>query len=584
MNFDADKKTISTLLSSKKIYEIPRFQREFSWEKAQLEEFFNDIISRIDYKNEKLVTSEYFWGSTLFVGSFTDANCKSMQVVDGQQRITTITIYLSCIRKAFLKAGQPRLAELTQAYIMSTNDNGEEYAVLVNETPYPYFQNTVQSENTTNDTAVSDEEVNIKKAVDYFNSRLDSRKLVKFFETKFHKQFEADEILKALRDQLLNSVIIAISTQDKNQANMIFEILNAKGKSLDQIDLIKNQIFSVVKREQPSDEAKLYWSDIKNKLYSRSSGVDLSVFFNHFWTAKYGKTNYKQLFAKFKDKIKSNEETYLEFLNDLKIHADYYVKITNPKMDDFNNRVEYRQSYYYLSFLNDLNIKQSRILILTLFNLLNRENKLLSCTEYIRCLKNLCIFHLIYNGLYAQRTNILETLYSEASIQLLNDTDKSQLKKHLENLYENLGAQLKKIGLNQSILIDRISQLTYSAKTKNPDNLRTKFIIRMLYEIKAAYPTDASIEHIENESSEKAYTLNIGNLFPLEQTINSRIPKDATFKQKSENYYSESVYYIVSEFLNKHYDKWSEDEINDRAIDLAKLFIDNYFKDLKFIN
>lgn len=60
MNFDADKKTISTLLSSKKIYEIPRFQREFSWEKAQLEEFFNDIISRIDYKNEKLVTSEYF--------------------------------------------------------------------------------------------------------------------------------------------------------------------------------------------------------------------------------------------------------------------------------------------------------------------------------------------------------------------------------------------------------------------------------------------------------------------------------------------------------------------------------------------
>ena len=166
-----------------------------------------------------------------------------MQVVDGQQRITTITIYLSCIRKAFLKAGQPRLAELTQAYIMSTNDNGEEYAVLVNETPYPYFQNTVQSENTTNDTAVSDEEVNIKKAVDYFNSRLDSRKLVKFFETKFHKQFEADEILKALRDQLLNSVIIAISTQDKNQANMIFEILNAKGKSLDQIDLIKNQIF-----------------------------------------------------------------------------------------------------------------------------------------------------------------------------------------------------------------------------------------------------------------------------------------------------------------------------------------------------
>ena len=318
MNFDADKKTISTLLNCKKEFKIPRFQREYSWEKPQLKEFFEDIISRISVDADgNLSTTEYFWGTTLFVGSFTDSSCKSLLVVDGQQRLTTITIFLSCIRKAFLKIGNTKLAEITQSYVMSMDDNGDPYKILVNETPYPYFQNMVQAENASETVAVTEEEKNIKDAVDYFNSCLKKDKLTKYLKEHFGTAhtFETSNVYKALRDQLLNSVIIVVSTQDKHQANMIFEILNAKGKSLDQLDLIKNQIFSVINREEPSDEAKVCWKQIKDILYSRSTGVDFSVFFNHYWTSKYHRTIYKRLYSNFKSTIKKTEQSYFAVCN-----------------------------------------------------------------------------------------------------------------------------------------------------------------------------------------------------------------------------------------------------------------------------
>ena len=84
MNFDADKKTISTLLNCKKEFKIPRFQREYSWEKPQLKEFFEDIISRISVDADgNLSTTEYFWGTTLFVGSWL-----FVQIVAGGGRTT----------------------------------------------------------------------------------------------------------------------------------------------------------------------------------------------------------------------------------------------------------------------------------------------------------------------------------------------------------------------------------------------------------------------------------------------------------------------------------------------------------------
>ena len=104
MDFKSGKKSIGGLFSCKKQFVIPRFQREYTWGKIELNEFLDDILSRIEANEDgTLDTSEYFWGSLLLVGDLDDQKILGVDVVDGQQRITTMTIFLSVISKMFAK-------------------------------------------------------------------------------------------------------------------------------------------------------------------------------------------------------------------------------------------------------------------------------------------------------------------------------------------------------------------------------------------------------------------------------------------------------------------------------------------------
>jgi len=85
MDFKSGKKSIGGLFSCKKQFVIPRFQREYTWGKIELNEFLDDILSRIEAnENGTLDTSEYFWGSLLLVGDLDDQKILGVDVVDGQ--------------------------------------------------------------------------------------------------------------------------------------------------------------------------------------------------------------------------------------------------------------------------------------------------------------------------------------------------------------------------------------------------------------------------------------------------------------------------------------------------------------------
>ena len=92
--------TISSILNIKnRQYEIPRFQREYSWEKKQYKEFLEDMISNIIVPDEELQPTPYFMGTMLFVGDKDRPGKDPVFVVDGQQRLTTITILFSAIAR-----------------------------------------------------------------------------------------------------------------------------------------------------------------------------------------------------------------------------------------------------------------------------------------------------------------------------------------------------------------------------------------------------------------------------------------------------------------------------------------------------
>ena len=140
MQINPEVKNIRQLLNSKKQFVIPRFQREYSWEKKNYEEFINDIVSglKIDADGE-IVSDKYFLGTMLFIGSYTDGTAKVIRVVDGQQRLTVITILFSVISEKFKLAGNEKLSKIMFDYIMSMDDNGEPVRILKTTTSYPFF-------------------------------------------------------------------------------------------------------------------------------------------------------------------------------------------------------------------------------------------------------------------------------------------------------------------------------------------------------------------------------------------------------------------------------------------------------------
>ncbi|PGE95114.1 hypothetical protein COM61_32255, partial [Bacillus toyonensis] len=107
------------------------------------------------------------------------------------------------------------------------------------------------------------------------------------------------EYLKAIRDQLLAFKTIYITVPDEDEAYNIFETLNAKGLDLSMVDLVKNQIFKVLKDQHPTDHAKSQWATVIKNLNERQNQTDITTFFRHFWISKYEHTTEAKVYKSF---------------------------------------------------------------------------------------------------------------------------------------------------------------------------------------------------------------------------------------------------------------------------------------------
>ncbi len=272
MELSAVTKNVQSILSAQKKYIIPRYQREYSWEREELTQLWEDIWSSIEYADSKFTVGEYFIGSIVLSGS---DQGEELEVVDGQQRLTTLSILLSALRASFEKCNLPKIAEGAYSYIEGQDKDGEDFFRIVNPLVQPYFNDCILYKLPKNTHPRNDEEKRLKYAYDFFINKLKMVEIKKIFKNE--DEVEYSILLKAVRDQLLGFKLIYITVSEKKYANTIFETLNAKGKELTPVDLIKNEIFSIMDSEHPSDTARYKWASIRDDLNSRSRGTSVVV-------------------------------------------------------------------------------------------------------------------------------------------------------------------------------------------------------------------------------------------------------------------------------------------------------------------
>src|SRR5438876_8347848 len=149
-------------LLGKADYEIPRFQRPYTWDHVNVEEFWNDAVVECE--------------GNYFIGNFVVYDDKGvLGVVDGQQRLTTITLLLCALRDVFQEQGEEKLAKGLHGLIERPNIQAEKYYVLQSETSYPYFQEHIQKFQGKPGVKaeVGPEEELLKEAFDYLREKLD---------------------------------------------------------------------------------------------------------------------------------------------------------------------------------------------------------------------------------------------------------------------------------------------------------------------------------------------------------------------------------------------------------------------------
>ncbi len=329
MKIESTDQDIRTLLSSA-YYRIPRFQRPYSWDRENIQEFWDDVVQ------DK--AADYFIGSMVIYRE----GSQRFGIVDGQQRLTTITILLCVLRNCLGKHGFADLARGIHGLIERPNRDNKLEFILATESSYPFFQDHIQSwDKPEVPVAPLREEETLQNAYEQLGKLVEGVVSSVERDTRLNDEARRTELQKRLigiRDALLDLKLIAVKLDDEDDAYIIFETLNTRGKDLSLTDLVKNHITKHLRGKNESvDPPKVKWQKLQETIQGAAIDLDTDSFIHHYWLSKYDYLPAKRLFKVLKKRVtKAKSKALLDaLLSDAalyrSIHETSYGKWTKQE-------------------------------------------------------------------------------------------------------------------------------------------------------------------------------------------------------------------------------------------------------------
>ncbi len=575
IKFDAEDKSLSDILTGRERYRIPRYQRPYSWNTDQVSDLWNDL------KDEEPA----FLGS--FVFNYEKYNEEeSVEVIDGQQRLITLTILMAVLRDIYKELGDEDKSRLTQETIAHKDliSGKETYRLKCGDTLNNFFCTNIQKSNA-QILSVNPREKE-KKAI---------KENYKFLKEKinddlnsFHDKSKKIEYLDNLKKKIFNYKIIWIKTGSDDDAYSIFETVNARGADLTVGDLLKNYLFSKMPiTEEGIDIAKDIWSTIENNIENAEGRLNVSKFIRYYWLSKYSFVPEKRLYKEVKREINDPNS----FLSDISKASEYYYKIasddtrTNDWLEDFNDKKIAQKVVETFNGLRIMGITQPYSLLLCL--LMNKNKIGFNFSEVFRDIEK---YHFGYSAICKLSGNVVERIYFNTSNKIqeaLKISNAEKRTKSIQRELSNFREELKRKYPSKEIFIEKFNEVEY----KN-----YPLVIYILSNIEKSKGeraeefnfTKTNIEHILPQDPNqwsltkkdiKDYVNLLGNLTLISKKINGPMG-NKPLKEKVK-LFKESKLNINKELLDKFKKlkyKWNEDEIRKRQKELAEYVFDVVWK------
>ena len=370
MAFSTENRTISDIFQRSAKYIIPRYQRDYVWNKDNWKELWNDLQFTIKYCNGTIPWSHFLGTIVLNKNELTSNNLESYEVIDGQQRLTTIFVLLIVLYKNFNKIkidnAEFRAKYVYETFLTSLNNEAKRELIIINDK----YENDLKDfiDVAGSDTYAIGDNNNLKDLFDYFDSLLNQ------------KSFDD---LDVVLTKLLAINIVEIISGENEEIYNIFEVLNARGQKLRQIDLLKNHIMKYIQPRENDfiDRARVSWEEIINNISALRDPDDFLQHFTRCYIEKKAESK-DSVYRLIKEEIDINKLS--DFLKDLLEFSKIYKTLfLNPQDNDV------------LRYFKIKNNKQIRSLISAIYYL--NEKSIIQNNVMDKALKQLRNFYFIFN-------------------------------------------------------------------------------------------------------------------------------------------------------------------------------------------
>lgn len=553
-NFNTENRTYRQLLGNGLTYRIPRFQRDYSWGEEEWEDLWADIQST---EGEPAHYMGYLVLQT--------ADNRIYEVIDGQQRLTTISlIILASMRllKKFADEGKTpdenrrRLEQLRATYIGYLD-------------PVTLTTRNKLSLNRNNDSYYRDYLVALAEALPqrgFPASTHAMRKGFEWFEKRLREQVKSAtdlgmalaKFVETMSDKLFFTVI---TVADQLNAYKVFETLNARGVRLSATDLLKNYLFSVLARDDKAtnemDELERRWEVMVGRLGSES----FPDFLRMHWNSRQSFARQTELFKVVRSRVQTLDAVF-NLLREMDEDIDTYLALTQPE-----GSLWPRACIQGAQELRMFSVRQP-------YPMLMAAKRNLSEADFGDLLRATVVIAFRYNVIGSQHTGEQERVYHQAAMQLHN--------KEAANLEQVLATLRQVYRSDEAFRADFAEKSIKTTQSRNAKVVR--YILCKLEKQLGGIDFDAdsstyTIEHVLPQSPKEGweafndrdlenFVYRLGNMVMLEAGKNKEIGNHPYAKKRP--ILQQSSIQLTKKLAEEN-DDWLPDRLDARQKQLAKI-------------
>lgn len=493
-------------------YKIPKYQRAYTWNQYNWKALYDDLMEN---------SREYFIGSMICINTANDAiDYQQLEVVDGQQRLTTITLFLAAIYSKLQQwedivkndeDSYDDYRELKKLLLCKgSKDNGLMLVPQIennNSADYAYVMSTLGLTKGKKEKNFGNRK--IAKCYKYFCDRLDN-------EIFNLSQNDAITKIRDIYSIIKSAVVVKIEVSNSSEAYMLFESLNNRGASLTPIELMKNTILARAEQNGLStDDCYDKWQELLENISDDYATQER--FFRHYYNAYKNKIN--ALFRKENEKKKDilgNVATKSNLLN-------IYEALIKRNLSDFLDEItQCGKVYSMFLLLNDedtrfktelaslYRVQGTPSYLLLLYLIREQVNLQLEDNTIEKIIKLMTTFFVRRNLTDIPNTQDVTRIF----MNIISDIEDNSLKS--TNIYNQIYNVLQSKSATDDLFKEKLSGDIYE------DNVGiTRFL---LCELAESYMTTETFKDLwaqveQGNNGKKVYEWTIEHIFPEGERI-----------------------------------------------------------------